>query len=157
MRRRTLVAALVGACLLVASAGAKETGVLKVEGVVTAKNFPGLAAFLSNSLDGVVGLSLRLDPAEGTDPGSLVVTQDGDLLIAYQAGGDVQISAREGLSLEKHSHFLSGFFVVKNAGFNQGISALFLDKTGEDSSPPSGAAVKVLDIDRLDPAIHRQD
>ncbi|KQT44387.1 hypothetical protein ASG43_13610 [Aureimonas sp. Leaf454] len=157
MRRRTLLAALLGAALLAPSARAEEKSVLKVEGTVTAKTFAGLDAFLSNSLDTVVGLKLRLEPAEGSSPGSLVVRREGDLLLAYLVGGESQISAREGVGFQNGAEVIDGFFVVKDAGFNQGIASLFLEKAEDAAVLLSGAPVTILDIERLDPAIRKQD
>lgn len=157
MLKGTFFAALIGVTILALPAWAEEKNVLKVEGTVTAKNFTGLGAFLSNSVDGVVGLDLRLEPVEGSTPNSLVVTREPDLTLAYLVGGDTQISIREGVNFQNGANVVDGFFVVKDAGFNQGISALFLEKAEDATVLLSGATIKTLDIDRLDPAIRKQD
>lgn len=162
--RRTFLLSLGFATLLSFGARAQQDTVLKVDGTVTAANFAGLATFIENSTDRVVGLDVKFPAVEEADAGGLVASAGSDgLFIAYLSdnstgGGDNrQISVREGVVLRDGAHVVSGFFRVEYAGMNQGITALYLERTDEASVLSQNAAVKDLDIDALDPSIRKQD
>ncbi len=152
-RRTLLVAALVLA--LAPPASARQDQILRVEGALTAQTYPGLEAFLSNSIDTIVGLDIRAD-AGGA---GLSVSTEGDRFVAYRLGpgSETEIVADDGFGFQHGSVTLEGFFSVKYGGMNQGIVSLFLERQPDASVRLSDTPVKTLRIERLDPKIRKQD
>ncbi|GGD32784.1 hypothetical protein GCM10011335_39700 [Aureimonas glaciei] len=156
--RRTLL----GAVLLTmvgAPVQAELPSVLRVSGDVTAESYKGLETFLLNSMDTVVGLKISFPQSESVETGDLNASADDGKFVAYLSGPDseTEIVANEGFSFQHGSHIFDGFFVVKSGGMNQGIISLFLEPADEASVLLSGAPVKDISIDRLDPTIRKQD
>ncbi|WP_279479009.1 hypothetical protein [Aureimonas sp. SK2] len=153
-RRAFLLAAAALACLA-SPASATQDRILRVEGALGAKTYPGLEALLSNSVDTIVGLDIRADQAEK----GISVSTEGDRFIAYLTGqgSDTQIVADGGFGFRQGAVTLEGFFSVKYAGMNQGIVTLFLERQPDASVRLSAAPVKSIPIDRLDSRIRKQD
>lgn len=147
-------------CGLLALAGAVGGGafaaplIYRVNGTVTDGNYPALEAFLSESTDAIVGLKLFFESEDGNRDGQVQAYQDGDMFVAYRAGPDMEteIVAMRGVGLRHGFHVFDGFYLVKYGGLNQGITSLSLQQVDEAQVLLSGAEVKDIEIEKLDPA-----
>ncbi|RIX99234.1 hypothetical protein D3218_15830 [Aureimonas flava] len=152
-RRALFLAAALG-CLAVPALAAQDR-ILRVEGALTARTYPGLEAFLSNSVGTIVGLDIRAD----ADQEGLSASTDGGRFVAYRpgSGSETEIVADGGFGFQHGAVTLEGFFSVKDGGMNQGIVSLFLERQPDASIRLSDTPVKAIRIDRLDPRIRKQD
>ncbi|WP_312796770.1 hypothetical protein [Tianweitania sp.] len=130
---------------------AKPAEILRVNGDVSAANYGGLESFLFNSVDKLIGLKIRFEANPDAEPGTVSASQDGDLFIAYlrKDEPESQISAKAGVNFQNGGYVLDGFFTVKDAGMNQGITALFLEKSDSGAVLAANPAIKDIEIGRL--------
>lgn len=151
-RLRTLLASLCLLTVLIAPARAADITITRVNGEVSASNFNGLVAFLSNAVDAIVGLKVSFPAEDANRDGTVQAFEDGGLFISYQAEPEIeaQISAEDGFDFRHGAFVFDGFYLVKYGGMHQGISALMLQSVDEAQILLSGAKVKDTEIDALD-------
>jgi hypothetical protein len=119
----------------------------RVSGTVTYDNYPGLEAFLLESIDLDVGLNVSF-VANSTDTHGTVSAGDGNAqFTAYRHGGQdhARIVAEDGYVLKNGSYVLDGFYHVADGGLNAGIPTILLSVT----QPPDGATIDDVAIDSL--------
>lgn len=133
---------------------AAEGTIQRVSGTVSEDNVAGLEIFLSNAIDGVIGLKLLVEAEDGNRDGEVQAYVDGDLLIIYRAGPDTEteIAASGGYQPGKGGFVFDGFYLVKYGGLDQGIMSLALSSVDAAQVVLSGAVIEELGIDHLDPS-----
>lgn len=153
MTRRlwTILASLSLLGMLIAPVQAASVTITRVNGGVTDANFKGLDAFLSNSVDAVIGLKLSFPAEDQNRDGTVQAYKDGDLFISYLAGPETetQVSAESGYDFRHGEYVFDGFYLVKYGGIFQGITALALQPVDEAQVILSGAKINDIEIDSL--------
>jgi len=134
--------------LLPTTVGAEDPAIYRVGGTATEKNFPGLAAFMMNSVDQFVGLKLIV-PATNSGEGSLSSEEADGALSIWQQGGDVNLHFSSGYRKQGVAYYFDGFYQVKYGGMHQGINGLGLTPARTMDVEAAGKPVKDIDIDRL--------
>jgi hypothetical protein len=135
-------------CAVWPAAAAAADPIYKVRGTVTSSNFAGLASFMLNSVDSIVGLGLFI-PANDSFGKGIVTTDSGEMLAIFGKGYDVEIAVSSGYFYRSGNFVLDGFFLAKYGGIHQGTQSVGLSATDESAVLLSGRKIKELDIDRL--------
>ncbi|SHM92323.1 hypothetical protein [Roseibium suaedae] len=141
------------------SAGtAADISLIRISGAVTVDNYPKLEAYLNAASDTIVGLKIMLDAQDQYADGVLMAYEDGGAFLTYVPGPDMEteFSVNGGYSLQHGAYVLDGFYLVKDAGFNQGISAVALEQVPESQVILSGAKVQDVEVDALDPSMAKR-
>lgn len=146
------VALLLAGLVLSGAAYAASPAIDRVNGEVSAANFPKLTAFLQEAFDKVVGLKVSFPANDVYQDGVLFSAPEEDgLFSAYVPGPDMDtaLAATGGYGLMQGGYVFDGFFLVKYGGLNQGITSISLVPVDEATVYLSGAEIKEHELNTL--------